>query len=283
MKRSRVFVYSSLLLFICSLSSCSNNISSTYSPSSSIVSSEVSILSTSSSIEEGEYFYITFDAQGGNMEIKEYKLKAGEKLELPKDPTKDGYEFIGWFYEKECINKFDVNKEITSNITLYAGYKENIEYIEISTVEQFLNMENDKSYILMCDLDFNNQVVTPLGNRENPYTGIFNGNGYTLTNYKIETATYMGLFGYVTGEIKDLSVNVNINFNTDKTVYFGAVAAYLYQGKITNCHAKGLVNLTSTAELLSSYLAGIVGRNEIGTVSKCSSTTSITNNNIGTA
>ena len=93
MKCSEKVILSSLLLFICSLGACSNN-SSTNSPSS--LSSSNSVSSLLSSIEEGEYFYITFDPQGGNMEVKEYKLKANEKLILPDDPIKENYKFIGW-------------------------------------------------------------------------------------------------------------------------------------------------------------------------------------------
>ena len=283
MKRSRAFIYSSLLLFICSLSSCSNNISSKYSPSSNVVSSsEVFSSSLLSTSEEGEYFYITFDAQGGNMEVKEYKLKAGEKLILPTDPYKEGYTFIGWFYEKECINKFDINKEITSSITLYAGYEKEIDYIEINSLNEFLNIENDKNYILMCDLDFNNEEIISIGNRENPYTGIFDGNGYTVSNYRVKIDNYIGLFGYVTGEIKNLSTNVSANINATTTIYFGSIAGYLFNGKIENCHARGTISISGNMELLSSYCAGILGRNEIGSVSKCSSTVSITNSNIGT-
>ena len=70
MKCSKKLILSSLLLFICSLGACSNN-SSTNSPSS--LSSSNSVSSLLSSSEEGEYFYITFDAQGGNMEVKAYK------------------------------------------------------------------------------------------------------------------------------------------------------------------------------------------------------------------
>ena len=156
MKCSEKVILSSLLLFICSLGACSNN-SSTNSPSS--LSSSNSVSSLLSSSEEGEYFYITFDAQGGSMEVKEYKLKANEKLVLPSDPVKEGYVFVGWFYEKECINPFDENKPITSNLTLYAGYKEDIEYIEIKSIEDFKNIKENKNYILMNDLDFNNQII----------------------------------------------------------------------------------------------------------------------------
>ena len=273
MKRSKVLICSSLLLFICSLSSCSNN-NSTYSPSSSI----------NQSIEEGEYFLITFDAQGGEMNMSEYKLKAGEKLGLPTPPKKEGYIFKGWYYEKECINKFDENKVINENITLYAGYEkvDTTEYIEISSIEEFKNIENNKSYILTKDLDFNNEVIDPIGDRNAPYSGTFNGNGFTISNYKLEDSTYNGLFGYVIGSIKNLSVNVNLSITTDETVYVGAIAAYLYNGEIINCSSRGIINVTSSSKLLSTYCAGIVARNEVGVVSKCNSTISISNNNIAT-
>ena len=280
MKCSEKLILSSLLLFICSLGACSNN-SSTNSPSS--LSSSNSVSSLLSSSEEGEYFYITFDAQGGSMEVKEYKLKANEKLVLPSDPVKEGYVFVGWFYEKECINPFDENKPITSNLTLYAGYKEDIKYIEIKSIEDFKNIKENKNYILMNDLDFNNQIITPIGNRNNPYIGIFDGNGYTISNYKFKNNTYNGLFGYVEGEIKNLSTNVNISINTDETLYLGTIAGYLYKGKIENCSSRGLINVVSTSELLSTYVSGIVGKNEVGTVTKCSSTISISNTNVATA
>ena len=280
MNSSKKLILSSLLLFICSLGACSNN-SSTNSPSS--LSSSNSVSSLLSSSEEGEYFYITFDAQGGKMEVKEYKLKANEKLVLPNDPVKEGYVFVGWFYEKECINPFDENEPITSNLTLYAGYKEDIEYIEINSIEDFKNIKENQNYILMNDLDFNNQIITPIGTRNNPYTGIFDGNGFTISNFKFDANTYNGLFGYVEGEIKNLSTNVNISISTNETLYIGTIAGYLYKGKIENCSSRGLISIVSTSDLLSTYAAGIVGKNEVGTVTKCSSTISISNTNIATA
>ena len=35
-----------------------------------------------------------------------------ETISMPEDPTKDGYEFDGWYKEKECINIWDFEKEI---------------------------------------------------------------------------------------------------------------------------------------------------------------------------
>ena len=52
---------------------------------------------------------ITFDCHGGT-EIQNQVVKKGEKLKEPEAPTKEGYEFVGWYVDGE---KFDFNTEIT--------------------------------------------------------------------------------------------------------------------------------------------------------------------------
>lgn len=69
---------------------------------------------------------ITFDCHGGT-QVENQKIKKGEKLEEPEAPTKEGYEFIGWYYDGE---KFDFAKEIDENIELEAKWLKvsNIKY-----------------------------------------------------------------------------------------------------------------------------------------------------------
>ena len=54
-------------------------------------------------------------------------------------------------------------------------------YTPIYTKEDLLNLENNMAgqYILMADLEFD--AWTPLGENESPFTGIFDGNGYSIT------------------------------------------------------------------------------------------------------
>lgn len=53
-------------------------------------------------------------------------IKTGEKISIPSQPTYEGYQFTGWYTEKECINKFDfsISPVIEGNETfrLYAGW-----------------------------------------------------------------------------------------------------------------------------------------------------------------
>ncbi len=68
---------------------------------------------------------ITFDVAGGSLPINEYVGKKGEPI---KDfdtiiPTKEGYDFLGWF-EKETDSIWTSSTKLTKNIVLVAKYQE---------------------------------------------------------------------------------------------------------------------------------------------------------------
>ena len=68
-------------------------------------------------------FTITFDTQGGS-EVKPITIAEGAKITLPRNPTKEGYIFDGWYSSDEFIEKFNATQTISSNITVYARWKE---------------------------------------------------------------------------------------------------------------------------------------------------------------
>ena len=55
--------------------------------------------------------------------MAEQTVLEGEKAVKPADPTREGYEFAGWFTDEELKNEFDFDTEITANITLYAKWE----------------------------------------------------------------------------------------------------------------------------------------------------------------
>lgn len=68
-------------------------------------------------------FTITFDTMGGSY-IANIEVVKGQKLSKPANPTKDGYEFAGW-YEVPSLsddNLYDFNKVVNYNFTLYAKW-----------------------------------------------------------------------------------------------------------------------------------------------------------------
>ena len=67
-------------------------------------------------------YKVTFNSNGGS-EVAEQTVLEGEKAVKPADPTREGYEFAGWFTDEELKNEFDFDTEITANITLYAKWE----------------------------------------------------------------------------------------------------------------------------------------------------------------
>lgn len=68
------------------------------------------------------YYTLTFDTNGGNSISKITKIN-GTTVDLEKyEPTKEGYEFTGWYSDKKLTHKITSIK-LTKNTTVYAGWK----------------------------------------------------------------------------------------------------------------------------------------------------------------
>ena len=66
-----------------------------------------------------EYIKISFDTDSTN-KIDDIKLLKGSKVEELPIPSKENFEFIGWYLNEEIFNK---DKELNSDINLVAYYK----------------------------------------------------------------------------------------------------------------------------------------------------------------
>lgn len=122
---------------------------------------------------------------------------------------------------------------------------------------------------------------TPIGNASTIYTGTFDGAGYTISGMKIDDATgYSGLFGNVTGTVRDFTVTGSITITGDETVsrVGGAV------GSLGIKTAGGTVSgVTSDVDITVSagndHIGGVVGsmpENSSPTVESCVYTGNIT-------
>jgi len=129
-----------------------------------------------------------------------------------------------------------------------------------------------KHFILTADIDldpnlpgrkvFNRAVIAPdTGSNDywsefqgTPFTGVFNGNGYTISNLTITGTGYLGLFGQLESgaEIQDMGLlNVNIT-GSGRSV--GGLVGYNYDGTISRCYSTGTISGTS-------YVGGLIGEN----------------------
>jgi uncharacterized repeat protein (TIGR02543 family) len=70
---------------------------------------------------------ISFNTNGGN-QLDEIEIANGEYLQEPDAPIRDGYKFLGWFIDSSLSTPVQWSLEISSNITLYAGWNEEVPY-----------------------------------------------------------------------------------------------------------------------------------------------------------
>lgn len=129
----------------------------------------------------------------------------------------------------------------------------------------------DKHFKLMADIDLGCYVGEQFNiigtDWDNPFSGVFDGNGRQISNFNYsstEYRTYVGLFGMVLGgEIKNLGlIDPNIY---PEAQHDGSMVGYLSSGILINCYAEG----GSVAGSRRS-VGGLVGLNGSGsTITDC--------------
>jgi len=76
------------------------------------------------------------NALANNILFKEEVVTKGECVARPSEnPSLEGFNFTGWYTEKECENKYNFESTIESNLTLYAGYEKIKE--QVGTVDEY--------------------------------------------------------------------------------------------------------------------------------------------------
>jgi len=125
---------------------------------------------------------------------------------------------------------------------------------QITNVDELQEVKNDLGghYILINNINASGRNFFPIGNNITKFSGNFNGQNHEINNLYINTSiSYVGLFGYSTGEVKNLGLeNVNITGRN----YVGALVGY-NEGDITNCNSTGEVKGDNA-------LGGLVGWNK---------------------
>lgn len=144
-------------------------------------------------------------------------------------PERSGYTFENVYYDEAATVKIDSDaivhpgvvdyeKGIASNTTLklYVEWKEG-EWYHIYNVEQFLDNASVKgNYEIHADLDFTDKNW-PTSFMYGKFSGVINGNGYTMKNIDLEQTNNSkenaGLFGCLTetAEIMDVKFE-NVTF-----------------------------------------------------------------------
>jgi hypothetical protein len=134
----------------------------------------------------------------------------------------------------------------------------------------------DKNFRLMADIDLSTYLGTEFNiigvDRNNPFTGIFDGNNHTICNFTYTTTAttgYIGLFGCISraDAIVESLILTDPNVNAaGHSGYVGSLVGCLGTGMISGCSIEG--------GSVSGYdiIGGLAGLNLYGEISNCSAT-----------
>lgn len=69
-------------------------------------------------------FTVRFDSRGGS-DVAVQKLEYGALIDEPEPPTREGFDFSGWYIDSNCYDQWDFSSQtVSDNVTLYAGWTE---------------------------------------------------------------------------------------------------------------------------------------------------------------
>ena len=121
------------------------------------------------------------------------------------------------------------------------------------------------SAVLTADVDMSEVECGMIGSNGTPYAGVFDGQYHTLNINNTASGESYGLFGGLSGTIKNLHLTGTVNTGYKKT---GGIVGEIFGGTILNCWIS--VDILSTLSDDSAY-GGIVSRASSGvcTISNC--------------
>ena len=238
---------------------------------------------------------------------------------MPQGPKKEGRTFLSWFYEDdgEMVDEgLPINDNRTAVARYTAGSGTEQDPCRIGSEEELALFRvqvnrfgrTDLCAVLTSDIVINSGTfdadgrytpaagetvsrMNPIGSETQPYTGTFDGGGYTIRGLCVSKRSYYngesysesnhaGLFGKLSGAtVKNLTVTGYV----DGRFYVGGIAGYADDTtKILNCRSECIVvsgqstyPYISDPESVIRYAGGSVGYNK-GSVTACCNTGTVT-------
>jgi len=130
--------------------------------------------------ENQETYTITFNTDGGSS-ISSQKVKAGNKVTKPNNPTKTGYEFVTWLLNGQ---EYNFNSSVTINIELTAKWKKN-EVYEPAEIKYSLSSKNGKwIFINNPEMLLENHLTDNSGKAV--YSDFINGNAEIYFEHNLQ-------------------------------------------------------------------------------------------------
>ena len=196
-----------------------------------------------------------------------------------EDPAPTGKLYINGKIVAEGIYQYYTEGVMKANGNYALYSKDGLNWFA-DEVNNKANYFSGKTLILTNNIDLGGAEWNPIGGADptdNNFAGIFDGAGYTISNFKVNNSAYGGFFGTMeTGTIKNLTIG-NATINTHH--FAGAILAWGQQDSghdldIINCHVKNSIITVTPYGSEGNYDNGdkagaIVGYLNRGTLTQC--------------
>ena len=166
---------------------------------------------------------------------------------------------------------------ITTHFSEFMVFDMNINSVD--EFELFADMVNEygidfsgKTIALANDINLAGINWTPIGNADAPFMGTFDGNGFKISNLKIDapSTSYVGLFGMTEGASLNNVDLFNVDVKGQKRV--GGLVGCGYTGSITGCDISGSISV------VGNYQVGGINGHGYATIKDCSVISTVTTN-----
>lgn len=201
----------------------------------------------------------------------------GSTVIIPVTPSGPYTEKLHVSFGGQTVHTYTITVyEETGGDTFAAGLGTADYPYVVKTEVQFnsIKQHSDEHFVLKANLDYSNLAAGTI----KKFTGSFDGNGYTISNCTIDTTLYsggtgtagcVGLFGEVTGTVRNLRVeNIRINAQNNfkgtseipTKLYAGAIAGYVNGGSLLYCTVlNSSVSAAHNGDYGVCHAGGVVG------------------------
>ena len=195
-------------------------------------------------------YKVSFDSNGGSS-VAAQSATYNTAASKPADPSKTGFNFAGWFTDKDCTTAYDFSSKVTGDITLYAKWNINSYTVSFDS--------NGGSSVAAQSVNYNTAASKPADPSRKGYTfaGWFTGKD-CKTAYDFNSKVTGDITLYAKwNKIPDQSSNTPKKYK----VSLNASSIPLQKGKSTTAVKATLTKGDSIAKWKSS-------NNKIATVDK---------------
>ena len=182
--------------------------------------------------------YYTVKFISNNETYKEESILENETVDMPTNPTLDGYDFIGWYTDNTYTTQFDFTSKITCETTLYAKFT--LKASETCKVTFIVNGSDYKAVTVT--------IGTTVSRPENPQVDGYEFVGwYTDTNYTTE-------FSFTSKITSAISIYAKLNKIENNESGINMIS---YSGNLENISLEFdvLSNLTSASNYSVYYMS----------------------------